>query len=50
MTLKMAVLAPMPMASVSTATPVNSGIRDRLRRTWFNRIAIHTAVAGEGSV
>ena len=48
MTLKIAVLAPMPIASVSTATPVKTGIRARLRRIWFNRIGLHTAVGGEG--
>ena len=39
MTLKIAVLAPMPMASVSTATPVKNGILARLRSTCFSRMA-----------
>src|SRR6188508_3114519 len=49
MTLKIAALAPMPMARVSTATMVNPGIRARLRKTWFRRMAIHTNRADQGS-
>ena len=38
MTLKIAVLAPMPMASVSAATTVKPGILARLRTTWLTRM------------
>src|ERR1035438_9171744 len=37
-TLKIAVLAPMPSARVSTVTKVNRGERARRRTTWCNRI------------
>src|SRR5262245_58424530 len=36
--LKMAALAPMAIANVSTAMPVNIGIRTRRRTTWRMRI------------
>src|SRR4029453_15089793 len=37
-TLKMAVLAPIPSASVNTVMPVMTGIRARLRRSCFSRM------------
>src|SRR5262245_36011526 len=49
MTLKMAVFAPMPMASVATATLVKRGILARLRSNWFHRMAIDTAGTAECS-
>src|SRR6185437_6826885 len=49
MTLKIAALAPMPIARVRTATLVNPGIRARLRRTWFRRMTIDTDRTGQGS-
>src|SRR5579864_3789158 len=39
MTLKIAVLAPIAIASVSTATLVNSGMCARRRITWWKRIS-----------
>jgi hypothetical protein len=48
MTLKIAVFAPMPMASVTTATLVKSGILARLRSAWFRRMANHTLVRVPG--
>ena len=43
MTPNTAVLAPIPIARVITATAVKPGIRARLRTTCFNRMRIHTA-------
>ena len=48
MTLKIAVFAPIPRARVRTVMPVKSGIRARLRRTCFNRMAVLRASAPHG--
>ena len=47
--LKIAVLAPIPIASVRTATAVKPGIFARRRRIWFKRIALDTRRDGESS-
>ena len=39
-TLKMAVLPPMPSASVSTETAVNKGVRASLRNTYLSFVAL----------
>src|SRR5262249_13247573 len=46
----MAVLAPMPMASVRTAIAENPGTFASRRRIWCKRIAIDTGTRGESSV
>src|SRR5688572_29653589 len=48
MTLKTAVLAPIPSASVRTVIAVKPGIRARPRRSWLNRIWIDTVAVPDG--
>ena len=48
MTLKIAVFAPIPMASVPTATAVNSGSERSRRSTCLRRMPVYTKGGNEG--
>ena len=45
-TVKIAVLAPMPSASVSTETAVNKGVRASLRNTYLSFIVLELLTVG----